>query len=202
MDFSKMTGLWQAVLLKPQPTLAAQAKSKATLMDGLTGYVIAAIISGIISVISLMLLSSAALKSPLLGTMSNPLFVLIFAIVMGLVSSFVMAGLVHLASKLLGGKGSFTQLYYLLSIIAVPIAVLNVVTIIPVLGGILGLVVSLYSLYLWVLAGSKLYGMTMMRSAGAVLIAVVVVMAVAFVFAMFTAAGLVASGAAAGLAGY
>ena len=202
MDFSKMAGLWQAVMLKPEPTLAAQAKTKAKLMDGLIGYAIAAVISGVISVISLTLFSSAALKSsPLLGVMTNPLLVLAFGIVMGIVSSFIMAGLLHVLAGVLGGKGSFTQLYYLLSIIAVPIAVVNIVSIIPVLGALISLVVSLYSLYLWVLAISKLYGMSLMRSVGVVVLAIVVVFAIAMVISI-VAAGYFISAAAPGLIGY
>ncbi len=203
MDFSKLTGLWQAVLLKPNDVLAKEAKAKVTLMDGLIGYVIAGIIGGLISVISLTLFSSAALKSsPLLGAMSNPLLLLAFGLVMGIISSFIMAGLVHLVSKMLGGKGAFTSLYYLLSVIAVPIAVLNVVSIIPLLGSIISLVVGLYSLYLWVVAVSKLYGMSMMRSAGAVIISVVVLLGVVFLVSMVLAAGLIASAAAPSLVGY
>ncbi|VVB56923.1 Yip1 domain protein [uncultured archaeon] len=177
MDFGSIPQISQHILLKPAQTLAAQAKAKAALADGVILYTAASllgVLSGLLSLVFLDSQSSRLLYQGQMGSLfSNPLLYALVGLAAGLATSFIWAGLVHFLSKLLGGKGRFHALYFLFALIALPIAVLHLLNALPYLGLLLGALASLYGLYLQVLAVSRVHRLTTLRAGLAVLAALV-----------------------------
>jgi hypothetical protein len=81
-------------------------------------------------------------------------------IVMGLIAMFIVVGLIHLVARLLDGKGTFTETFFLLSAVSTPLTLISaglqliswLLGLIPVLGTIVTLLIGLVSLALGIYA--------------------------------------------------
>ncbi|MFH1391133.1 MAG: YIP1 family protein [Candidatus Diapherotrites archaeon] len=133
-----MIGLWIKALTNPQETFTAE-NSNASLGKGLVNYVIAGVISGILSFLLFGILGAAlgggleAVAPGAISIVTTPIFQVIGA--------FIVTALFFVVAKILGGTGSYTSIFYLASLYAVPIAVLSMIPLV-------GILASLYSLYL------------------------------------------------------
>ena len=87
------------------------------------------------------------------------------------------AGIFHLIATLLGGRGNYGNYTYLLASFEAPIAVINaVISFIPVAGGCLAVILSIYSIVLTYFATKVEYNLTSGKAIAVVLIPVFVVL--------------------------
>ncbi len=168
-----MINTWVNGILKPKQTFASE-KANAKLGKGIINYIIAGLISGIIAWIVAMIAPGLLPGGPTAAAAIGIATVIISPI-MAVIGSLIGIGIVWIFAKLFGGKGTYTSLYYLVSIVAVPFAVLNIVQYIPAVGPILGLLVGLYALYIYVLAVMSSQELTMGKAILAVVVPIIIV---------------------------
>ena len=135
-----MINSWINALTKPKETFAAE-KANATIGKGVINFLIAGVITGVmIFVLSLVI--------PRLGSVPGiapNIFSVVLTPIGTIFWAFVGLGISFILAKILGGQGSFTSLFYLVSLYAVPIALLSWIP-------LLGFLVALYAVYLFFLA--------------------------------------------------
>lgn len=185
-----MINTWINAFLKPKETFAAE-KSNATLGKGLVNYLIGGLITGLISFIVLTL-GGAALAGAAGAAVGGVVGVIaIFTTaIMTIVVSLIFVGIIFIVAKILGANGSYTQLYYLISLVAVPLAILTILSFVPVAGWILNLLVGLYSLYLWVVALQESQGLSTGRAVAAILIPIIVIGIIVAILAVLLGAAI------------
>lgn len=127
------TDLWIPALTKPGETFS-KLKGKASLVDAVIVMAVVGLISGI-----------------LMGLLAGPVGIIGGAIggaIGAVIMSLVGVGVVWLIAKLLGGKGEFTQQYYVFTLFWAPITLINgVLGLVPVIGSLVSGLLSLYALY-------------------------------------------------------
>ena len=123
----------------------------------------------------------------------------VFAVV-GVLSFGIFVGLTNWTARLFGGVGNFDQLAYTLAAVTVPAAIisgaLNMFSGVPVLGflvGTIGFGISIYILYLEVLAVKAVHGVSTGKALGAIFLPG---LAIAFVVGCFVLAFLAVMGPA------
>lgn len=85
--------------------------------------------------------------------------------VFSLIGFFIGNGVLYLLAKLLGGTGDFVVHNYLLSLLYAPLAIIGgVFSIVPVLGGLAGIPLGIYSLVLTTLALRSAHGLSTGRA--------------------------------------
>ncbi|MCX6767367.1 MAG: Yip1 family protein, partial [Candidatus Micrarchaeota archaeon] len=157
------------VLWKPKETLAFE-KQRASLSRGfmklakvgfalglIAGIIVAAVLLFISSLIPEQYLSAI----PFLGSLSTLAVILLIAFILVGTVMFPLSNLLgaiipFICAKLFGGKGTFSQHFYLTAVTAAPILVVSILasltTVIPLLGMLVVLLVTIYALYLVILA--------------------------------------------------
>tara|TARA_Y100000310_G_scaffold345709_1_gene468634 strand:+ start:38180 stop:38752 length:573 start_codon:yes stop_codon:yes gene_type:complete len=136
-----MIDLWIKAITKPQETFTAQ-KNNANLGTGIVNYAIAGLISGILSFLLFGIIGAAlggGLESVAPGVLS-----IVTTPVFQVIGALIAAALFFIIAKVLGGNGSYTQIFYLASLYAVPVALVSWIPLV-------GFLVSLYALYLFYL---------------------------------------------------
>ncbi len=186
--------LWKNALLAPAKTFKPLVK-KASLGQGLkvlaVGLVIAGIIAGVIQTIFNGFLGA-------FSVITSPIVMLIA----GLVGAFIGVGIVWIIAKLLGGKGSYGAQFHLAALVMAPVFIINaILNIIPIVGGLIGSLLSLYSLWPHIVAVREVHGFSTGRAAVAVLVPLIIAMIIAFVLAVILAAAIAGLGLA-GLAAF
>lgn len=189
MDLNKMYESWKAAFLQPEKVLAASRK-KASLEEGAKqlaiGLVVAGVISGIITTIYTLGIGVASIVLTPIGMLIG-----------GLICYLVANAVFWVIAKVLGGKGGYGQQFHLSALMVVPVVVINAILgIIPVLGGLVGLLVSLYGIWLQILAVKEAHAFSTERAAVAVLLPIVVLGLLVAIFAVMFAAVLGAVGLA------
>ncbi|VVB57064.1 Yip1 domain protein [uncultured archaeon] len=149
---------WINVLSKPVENLKAEVQNKNGLTEGAVAYTIAALVAAALTLVTSLVsgLLSIASSGPLaaLGILLAPA---VFLIV--LLGSFIGAGIIHLGAKIMGGKGSYSKFYYLMSTFAAPIIIANALLgFVPCLGSVASLVLGIYEIYLTIVALRELHG--------------------------------------------
>jgi len=182
-----MFSVWKNVLLKPKESLTAEAaKADVALMDGLVPYVLAAVVSAIMFFLGQLLglsfgASAMGAAFDVVGALIGAVFVLVAVVVFSLLE----AALLWIIAMALGGKASYAKLYYLLSTFCVPISIITaVVGMIPCLGGLISLILGIYTLVLLVIAMKRLYGFDTAKAAITVIVFFVVLLAIILVLAV------------------
>lgn len=113
------------------------------------------------------------------------------AIIWGLVGFFIGVGLLYLVARLFGGQGDFTRYAYLLASIYGPIAIVNALLgVVPILGGCLVFLLSIYQIYLAIIATSAEMNLPTGRAAIVVLLPVILALLLAFCVAAVGAAAI------------
>ncbi len=106
-------------------------------------------------------------------------------------------GIFHLIAKLLGGQGQFDKYAYLIAAFQAPISIATaVLAFVPVLGGCIGALISIYSLVLAYFATKVNYNLTSGKAIVVVILPVVVLLVGAICIG-----GLIASAVVAGMNG-
>jgi hypothetical protein len=188
---------WQRVLLQPGATSFAQEMPKASwrmLWTTLIGY---AIIVAILGAIKGALFSAVAtfpgfsgqsslLVSQFLATTGG------FGAILGIpIGFFIGQGILFGIARLFGGSGTFLHQGYLSLLFSVPLGILvALIGFIPVLGGIVGFVITVYEIILQIfviqaahrLSGGKATAVVLLPVAIAIILAIVIVIAMAALF--------------------
>jgi uncharacterized membrane protein YidH (DUF202 family) len=123
-----------------RPSVATFEEHEKNDLQGATIYVaIAAVIAGIL----------AALTAAIGGAPTGFLGVIIGAVLFTLVFFYFYMGVVYLLGRAFGGTGNFGELAYDIALFYAPLMVVRgLLGIIPILGAIAALIVTLYSIYL------------------------------------------------------
>ena len=195
-----MINTWVNTITKPKETFAAE-KGNASMGKAAVNYIIAGVISGVIAFLATLigLSQTGSATTTAIGAGLGALGIIVSPIVT-LIGAFIGVGIIWIFAKILGGKGTYTQLFFLVSLFAIPMAVIGLVIVIPAVGSILGLLVGLYTLYLWVMAVQSSQELSTGRAVAAVLIPIILI---GIIIAILAVIGLMALGTAmGGLPGY
>jgi hypothetical protein len=108
----------------------------------------------------------------------------------GFIGFYLGNGLVYLGARLFGGDGDFATQAYLVSLFAVPLGIVSsLVGLAPFVGGLIGLVVSVYGFILNVRAVKVAHRLSTGKAVGAILVpALVIGLIVACLLVLFGAA--------------
>jgi len=190
-----MINTWVNTITKPKETFAAE-KGNASMGKAAVNYIIAGVISGVIAFLATLigLSQTGSATTTAIGAGLGALGIIVSPIVT-LIGAFIGVGIIWIFAKILGGKGTYTQLFFLVSLFAIPMAVIGLVIVIPAVGSILGLLVGLYTLYLWVIAVQSSQELSTGRAVAAVLIPIILI---GIIIAILAVIGLMALGTAMG----
>lgn len=169
--------LWIPALTKPKETFSKAKKSKVSLVDALIIMALCGAIEGLV----VGLFTGAGL-----------IWGLIIGLVAALLFSFVGTGLFWLMAKLLGGKGEFTRQYYLYSLFGAPIAIASILGILPVIGQVISILLSLYSLYPLTISIREIHGFDTLKAVLSWLVPGIILLVIAVI--MILVAGYGANG--------
>jgi hypothetical protein len=185
--FSEIPGLWVKVLQMTEDFLAGEAP-RASGSNTLISVLILAAISMVLSVISSLILGGVqtAFLPPeyrdvaAVGVGQNVLCTLCGGIVITVIGFYLSNGLSYLGARVLGGNGDFNTQTYLVSLFAVPAGIVSgVLTLVPCLGLLAALAVSIYAVVLNVRAIKVTHDLTTGKAVVAVLWPVVLILILA-----------------------
>lgn len=185
--------LWTGVLTKPGETYAAN-KNKGDFSEGMKMIAACSLVYGLLVGIAVFVLASAA--GTLFGGVGlgatlgvgGLVVAVIGSVVLGVVGSYVMNHILLFASKLMGGTGEFNKQFYLYAITAAPVMILaGIANLIPVVGMLLAMLVSLYALYLWILMLKEVHGFDLGKAVIALILSAVIIAVIAFVIGLVIA---------------
>jgi hypothetical protein len=173
MDFGGWVQSWLNVTTRPGEAAFAEERTKphASLQTALIWVSGAALITGVLSWLSarmaLAQLGSMETLQDLIGQAGIPPEALaqldqipfftgvtsIWGVLGGIVASIIgfliFVGLLHLVARLLGGTGSYQMYAYLMATIWVPLSIVSgIIGLVPLVGGCLGFIVTIYELIL------------------------------------------------------
>jgi len=196
MDLTNIFSLWKNAVMNPKETFVKE-KANASVGIGILYYFIAFLISGLLGMLGLFINIGTAITVTGAG-------VVIGAAIVGSILTIIGQGILFIIAKLLGGKGTIIQQYYLVALYAAPLTILSsVISLIPLVG-LLSLLIGLYELYLLLLVLTEVhqYGMgkaalTVFLPAIIILILLVIILGVAVISIL----GAVSSGSTSGLVG-
>lgn len=120
--------------------------SQSHIGTGVIYYLIAGIISAVVSFVINMIFSTATggAAGAVVAGLSG-IFGIIVIPIITVILSFIIVGIYFILAKILGGTGSYSSLFYLMSLYAIPVGILSSIP-------ILGILAALYGLYLAFLA--------------------------------------------------
>ncbi len=219
MDFAGMIQTWIRVVSGPREETFAreQANPNATLQTALIWTVLAAVVTSVLGFMQSMLFASSA--QGVMGMisqmdlppesaamidqmMAGGLFAgmsgvgAFLGIIISPIIFLVVVGIVHLIATVLGGKGDFGRYAYLSAAIGAPVSIVNAfLGFIPVVGGCVVALLSIYSLILNYFAIKVAYSLTSGRAIVVILIPLIIVFGIALCI------GFVAAAAIAGMGG-
>lgn len=204
MDFNAMFQTWIKVLTKPgEPTFEEERHSpNANLRTAIIWVVVAAAIAAVFSAIGAVIggllgFGSSSFMETIANQADLPPDVAAQMAAMsagsvegGAVSAFCLtlivtpigfligSGIYFLVAKLFGGTGSFEEQTYLLAAVAAPLTIVSgVIGIVPILGGCISIIVSIYQLVLSYFAIKVSHNLTSGQAIGVIIIPVVVILA-------------------------
>lgn len=108
---------------------------------------------------------------------------LIGSVLGGLIALFIGSGIVHIFVYLLGGRQGYQNTFSVAAYVTALAPISAILSIMPLIGSILGLLVSLYSLYIYIKGLENYQLLSTERAAAAVLIPVVILALMALILA-------------------
>lgn len=155
--FGEIPSLWLKVLKMDEAFFAAE-RLRASAGNTLLSVIIAGVVVMIISALSTYLGSFSWIMNMsgakgLGGMRDFSVGALLYLVCFGLIGYpigyYLSNGLYYIGARLLGGQGGFTEQAYLFSLFSVPLGILSsLVSLIPCLGALLALGISIFSLIL------------------------------------------------------
>lgn len=151
--------LWIDSITKPKETFARE-KQNSDFVKGSINYAIAGVLGAIIGIIISFATGNPFAGLALISIVTSPVGMIILALITTLIYFAV--------SKLFGGHGAFKEIYYLMSIYTVPLAIISAIPVIGMLG-------FLYSLYLTYLVIMETQGLSSGKSIVVILLPLIVI---------------------------
>ena len=151
--------VWIDSVTKPKETFSAE-KQNSDFVKGSINYVIAGVVGAILG-----LVISLATGSPFAGLQAASI---VTSPIVGIIMALIATLVYFIVSKLFGGHGAFKEIYYLMSLYQVPMAILMAIPIVNILAG-------LYSLYLFYLIIMETQGLSSGKSIIVVLLPIIVI---------------------------
>ncbi len=203
MDFAGMIQTWIAVLTKPGEEIFEQEQNspRASLSTALIWIVIAAVVTAVLGFMQSLLFTpstqqmtgmieqmnlpteSAALVEQMLagGLLAGLSGVGAFlGIILTPIFFLIGTGIIHLIATMLRGQGDFGRFAYLSAAIQSPISIVTAfLGFVPVVGGCVVFLISIYSLVLYYFAVKVSYRLTSGRAIAVILIPVIAVFLIA-----------------------
>lgn len=143
--------LFMGVLTKPAESFSKLARH-AKLEEGVKLFALAFALLGLIQGLRM-------------GGGGNIIFVVIGAIIGGIIASLIVVGIPFLAAILVGAKGEFSMQYYLTSLFMFPILILGgIFRLVPNVGNFLVALANLYSAYLLTLVLMEVHKFSFLRA--------------------------------------
>ena len=217
MDFAAIFQTWVNVLTHPneQTFESEKASPNATLQTALIWIVGAAVITAILGVFQSLIFRGTAMTgmqqimnmadlppdvaAQMNAAISGGAFAAMtgaggfLGIILTPIFFLIGVGIFHLISKLLGGQGQFEKYAYLIATFQAPISIVSaLLAFVPVLGGCVGALISIYSLVLAYFATKVNYGLTSGKALIVVLVPLILLLLV-FGCIIFAVAGLAIS---------
>ncbi|HQT44479.1 MAG TPA: Yip1 family protein [Candidatus Micrarchaeota archaeon] len=201
MDFGRMFSSWKSVLLSPKTALTVEAgRDNVSLLDGAIPFFIAAVILAIFTFIGYMIGgifnaagSSSATGAAMIfgvGLLGGAIFAIV-TLALSFVLSFLGTFVIWIISLILGGRASFTKLYYVSSTFMVPLQIIAaVISIIPCVGSVVALAGWIYSLTLLAIALKRLYGFDNTKAGIVIAIPLAIIVLIAIIAAVILGAAL------------
>lgn len=171
MDIMGNVNLFKEVLMHPDAALDAQvAKKEGGLTEGVTNMLMAYLVFAIPMTLLSMVLGLGAGAMGIAGALMSGAII----VGMGLVGSLVVVAIYFVVAYLLGGRAPYGKLYYLVSLIMAPVMVLQLVGIVPLLGTLVSIVISIYALWLLTKLFEKLYKFGLIKAIAVWLVPLVI----------------------------
>jgi hypothetical protein len=188
MDFNALFQSWMGALTNPNEAYYREQLKAVNLTQGAVGVIIAALIAAILGGIGTFfggaamtemlapLLQEAGMSpaeiNMFLASAQQPTFIGTFfgTLIGSVIGFFIGTGIYWIIAKLFGGDGSYEDQTYLMSTFTAPLMIINgVLSLIPVLGSFVVLLISIYQLVLTFFAIKTSHGMTSGRATMVVL---------------------------------
>lgn len=207
MNFGSMFQTWMKVLTNPgaEVFLAEREKPSATLTTGLVWIILAALVTALLGLLRTQLVASSLdglaemvdlmppeLRGFMEMALNNDSFVSLSSIIITPIFFIIGVGILHLVASVLGGRGQFGRYAYLNATFAAPLAMISsLLGFVPVVGGCLGGILTIYGWVLTYFATKVEYGLSDGRAivvvlapilAVVVLVLCVAVLAIALLF--------------------
>lgn len=187
-DLQDSLARWRSVLYPPSVASFDAQKPAANWNTILISLALLGVVQGVFALITGFEYHTAKSPNPGVGTIIGGFIGVFFAF-------FIAAGLIYLLARALGGTGTFLEHSWLLSLVFVPIqAFSDVINVIPILGGLVGAVLGIYSLVLYVFATASAHHISLGRATWAVLIPGIVLAAIVLLLIVVAAAFLIGLG--------
>jgi hypothetical protein len=173
-DFQTMFNSSQAVI--QHPSVATFEEHEKNDLQAATIYIaIAAAINGVLSAVG-----AAITRTPGVSFIGA----LIGGIIGTLIFFYIYMGVVYLLGRAFGGTGNFGELAYDISLFAAPLSVVgSLLNLVPIIGGIVGLVLLIYNIYLTYLGIQS--GMNLPKDKAIIVMVIIFVIFVAIVACIF-----------------
>ena len=194
MNFGSMFQTWMKVLISPGADvfLAEREKPSATLTTGLVWIILAALVTALLGLLRTQLNASSldglaemvGLMPPELRgfmemTLNNDSLISnasLSSIIITPLFFIIGVGILHLVASVLGGRGQFGRYAYLNATYAAPLAMISsLLGFVPVVGGCLGGILTIYGWVLTYFATKVEYGLSDGRAIVVVLAPILVV---------------------------
>ncbi|MBI5635578.1 YIP1 family protein, partial [Candidatus Micrarchaeota archaeon] len=189
-------------ILKPKQVFSVE-KNRATFNKAAKNYAVVGAIYGLLIAIALFFISSiirtiavgfgASGLGAITGVTSIALALAGFVagIILMVVSGVVGAAFVWACCKLLGGKASFNQIFYLQSVYLLPYIIVliaaAIIGVIPIIGWLIALIAVLYNLYLLYLVIKEANEFSRGKAIAAIVLMVVIMIVLSIIFSAVTA---------------
>lgn len=179
MNFGSMFQTWMKVLTSPgaEVFLAEREKPAATLTTGLVWIILAALVTALLGLLQTQLnASSLGGLAEMVGLMPPDLRgymemivnndslisnASLFSIIITPLFFIIGVGILHLVASVLGGRGQFGRYAYLNATYAAPLAMISsLLGFVPVVGGCLGGILTIYGWVLTYFATKVEYGLS------------------------------------------
>ena len=166
--FGEIPPLWFKVFQMHEDFLASELP-RASGTNVLLSVLIMAVVASLAGAVGALLQDAVAPLAGLCGGLLG-----------GFISFYLSAGIIYVGARIFGGQGTFGGQAYLQSLFFVPLGIVQwIVTMIPVVGPVLSVVVSVYNLVLSVRAIKVSHKLPTGKAVGAILVPLVLVFALA-----------------------
>jgi hypothetical protein len=193
-DISEWFNIWKKALTHPSAATFEELERhpQVTMQNSLIWNAISGALGGLLGGLVGVLTQNGTMAGIISGT--------IFGAIGGLIGLLIYALIVFAISKALGGTGTFPIQVALLGTFVPPLLVISLLLgQIPILGPAVSVVLSLYQIFLYIVATQAVQNVTVGKAAIAVLLPSLVVLCCAILFAFGVLAAILGTSAASGL---